>query len=151
MGSQPTLSAHIHSQAKELVFHVSEYFLKEKQYGRNFDDASVAIYQTSAATKLSQSTIEKIRRDARHNKENNSPRFMFPKKRKRAAPTADFFDNFNECVLCRTVLSFYERKEIPTLEKINEEMKNKLAYPGGCETLRKVLMKIGFRFASVDG
>jgi len=76
---------------------------------------------------------------------------MSPKKRKRAAPIADFFDNFNEGVLRRTVLSFYERKEIPTLDKIHEEMKNKLTYAGGRETLRKVLMKIGFRFASVDG
>ena len=72
---QPTHSAHLHSQAKELAFHVSEYFMKEKQYGRNFDDASKAIYRASAATRLSQSTIEKIRRDARHNEENNSPRW----------------------------------------------------------------------------
>ncbi|MPC41316.1 Aurora kinase A [Portunus trituberculatus] len=98
MAAQQTHSAHLHSQVKELAFHVSEYFLKEKQYGRNFDDVFMTIYRTSAATKLTQSTIENIRRDARHNEENNSPRFMSPKKRKRAAPTADFLDNFNEVV-----------------------------------------------------
>ncbi|XP_045109998.1 uncharacterized protein LOC123503939 [Portunus trituberculatus] len=54
-----------------------------------------SVERSDPATKLSQSTIEKIRRDARHNEENNSPRFMSPKKRKRAAPIADF-DNFNE-------------------------------------------------------
>ena len=148
MATLPSCS-HLHSQAKQLAYNVSEYFLKEN--GGPFDDVSKAICRTAAATSLSKSRIEAIRREAKTNEENNTPNFTSAQKRKRAKPATDFFDNFNEDVLRRTVLRFYERKEIPTVEKIHAEIVNNLSYPGGRETLRKILKKIGFRYARVDG
>lgn len=62
-----------------------QYFLKEKENGRNFDDASKATYRTAVATNLSISAIgkkkKKKRREPRQNEENNSPGFTSPKKR----------------------------------------------------------------------
>ena len=49
-------------------------------------------------------------------------------------------------------MKFYERKEIPTLNKIKEELlKGNTEFDGCLESLRKVLFKIGFRFMKVDG
>ena len=79
------------------------------------------------------------------------PGFTSTKKRQRTKPVTDFFDEFNEQMLRKTVLEFYERQQIPTLEKIHEEIKNKLSYAGSSETLRKVLKKLRFIYANVDG
>ena len=48
-------------------------------------------------------------------------------------------------------MQYYERKEIPTLDKIHEEVNNNLSYPGSRETLIRVLNKTGFRYAKVNG
>lgn len=144
-------SAHLHSQAKEIVYNVHKYFQKEKECGGITDNVLKAQSRTAAATNVSERTVKRLCSEGRSNQENDLPKFMSPKKRHRVTPMRDFFDKFNEGVLHRTVLSFYEREEIPTLEKIHTEIKNNLSYPGGRETLRNVLKKIGFTYASVDG
>lgn len=47
-------------------------------------------------------------------------------------------------------MQFYERKEIPTLKKIHQDIKSNLYYPGSREPLKRVLKKIGFQYADVD-
>ena len=108
--------------------------------------------RAAAATKLGKSTIRRIRKAAKDNEENDTTGFTSLKKRQHTKPVTDFFDEFNEQVLRKTVLEFfYERQQIPTLEKIHEEIKNKLSYAGSSETLRKVLKKLRFIYANVDG
>ena len=144
-------SAHLHSQAKDIVFNVSEYFAKEKEYGGFLCDIKKANRRTAEATNVGEGTVERIRKEARKNKENGSTQFMSPKKRKRSSPATDFFDDFHKDVLRKTIFSYYERKEIPTIEKIFEDMKNNLSLTGSRETLRRVMNTIGFRFSKVDG
>lgn len=48
-------------------------------------------------------------------------------------------------------MEFYLKQEIPTLDKIHEQVKNKLSYSGNRETLRRVLEKTGFYYAKVEG
>ena len=151
MAAQPRLSQHLHSQTKEVIFNVCQYFEHEKQNGSPIESLKKVNLRAAAATCVTERTVENIRREARENVENNTPKFMSPKKRQRSKPIMDFFDDFNEGVLRRTVLQYYERKEIPTLDRIHEEMKNNLSYPGSREILRRVMKKIGFRFATVDG
>lgn len=91
--------------------------------------------------------------EARDSEENHPPKFASPQIRQRSKPIMDFFDDFSEEVLHRTVLQFYARKKkkITTLDKNHEKVENNLSYPGSRESLRKVLKKIGFRRAKVDG
>ena len=60
-------------------------------------------------------------------------------------------DDFDLCVVRRTVLGFYERKEIPTLCKIKEELVEKIGFSGCISSLHKILLDIGFKFARVNG
>lgn len=144
-------SSHLRSQAKDIVFNVHEYFQKEKDYGGPTENVSKVNYRTALATKVSERTVKRICSEGKVNQENDGATFTSPKKRQRATPVMDFFDNFNEGVLHRTVLSFYARHEIPTVETIYREMQNTLSYPGSKTTLRRVLKKIGFTYARVDG
>ncbi|XP_045121982.1 uncharacterized protein LOC123510713 [Portunus trituberculatus] len=54
-------------------------------------------------------------------------------------------------VVRSSVLSFYERKEVPTLQKIQEELKENISFNGCIESLRKILKRIGFTYGKVDG
>lgn len=78
------------------------------------------------------------------------PVFSSPAKKKCAAPVTNL-DDFDQRVLRRTVLIFYEWHEIPTLDKILEEFKATASFSGSRTSLRKILLQIGFRFAKVDG
>ncbi|XP_050707116.1 uncharacterized protein LOC126992421 [Eriocheir sinensis] len=141
----------LHSQAKEIIYNVNQYFQKKENEGV-IVEVSKATSRTAAATKVSLRTLSRICKEGRDNEESiELPKFKSPKKRQRTTPIADFFDDFNKGVLRRTVLSFYERKDIPTLDKIHKEIKESLSYPGSRETLRKVLKKIGFQYAKVNG
>ena len=51
-------------------------------------------------------------------------------------------DDFDIRVVRRTVLSFYERKEMPTLNKIKEELKENISFNGSRrESVRRILKK----------
>ena len=106
------------------------------------------------ATKTSETTVRRI--CSTYNQALNKeaaplkPTFSSPKKPIRAQPVTGF-DDFDKCVLRRTVLGFYERKGIPIVSKIKEEISEKIGYSGGESSLRKVLKEIGFRYAMVDG
>ena len=65
-------SAHLHSQTKDIVFNVSQYFAKEKEYGGFLCDIKKANRRTAEATNVGEGTVERIRKEARKNKENGS-------------------------------------------------------------------------------
>ncbi|XP_063847657.1 uncharacterized protein LOC135095928 [Scylla paramamosain] len=145
---------HLHSQARKVIFNVNRYFLEEKANGAPILPPSHALTRTAMATKTSERTVRRI--CSAHNQmlnteaEPDTPTFRSPKKKHRAAPVTDF-DDFDKRLLRRTVLAFYERKEIPTIYKIKEELREQIGYSGCENSLRKVLLKIGFKFAKVDG
>lgn len=78
------------------------------------------------------------------------PKFESPAKRKRRAPVTDV-DDFDKNVIRRTVLSFYERKELPTLHKIREELREKDIFEGSLRSLSKVMHNLGFKYGKVNG
>lgn len=145
---------HLHSQAKAVIFNVNRYFLEEKDNGAPILPPSKAVARTAMATKTSERTVRRIcsafNQSLHKEVAPQKATFSSPQKKNRAAPITGF-DDFDKCVLRRTVLGFYERKEIPTVYKIKEELSQKIGYCGCENSLRKVLLKIGFKFANVDG
>ncbi|XP_066946926.1 uncharacterized protein [Macrobrachium rosenbergii] len=71
------------------------------------------------------------------------------KKRKRSKPVTGL-DDFDKCLLRRIILKFYERREIPTINKVLFEMRKRTGFKGGRES-RKTVKEIGFRYAKLDG
>lgn len=48
-------------------------------------------------------------------------------------------------------MGFYERNEMPTLQKITEELKENSSFKGSTESFRRVIRQIGFTYGKVDG
>lgn len=55
-------------------------------------------------------------------------------------------DDFDKSAIRRHVLSYYERKEVPTLRKLLSSLKDAGLFSGALNSLRKVLHEIGFKY-----
>ena len=137
-----------------MVYKVNRYFLQEKAFKGPLIDPSKALLRTSQATDVSVSTVKRI--CSKFNKVRHTPdevpepEFFSPKKRIRQRPVTNVSDA-DISTLRKTVLSFYERREMPTLEKIKENLKQKISFNGSIESLRTILLQTGFRFRKIDG
>ncbi|MPC75338.1 hypothetical protein E2C01_069724 [Portunus trituberculatus] len=144
----------IHSREKELIYNVYKFFLEEKANRGPIIEASKAIERTAKAPKFSKRTIMRIcsqlHKAAMTQVELDTLEFSSPKKKQHKTPVINI-DDFDIQVVRRTVLSFYERKELPTLQKIQEELKENISFSGCIKSLRKILKKIGFIYGKVDG
>ena len=143
----------LHSQAKEIIYNVRKDFQDEKANRGPIIDPSKTVARTAKTTDVSERTVRRIysTADKVFAKQNGQEEPAFPSPTKDCTQTVTNFDDFDKCVLRRTVLGFYERKEIPTLHKIKEELKENISFKGCNDSLRKVLFQIGFRFKKVDG
>ena len=152
--SPTTSSRWLHSREKELIYNVFQFFSEEKANREPVIPLAKVIERTAKATKVSERTVRRIcsgsHQASQKEKEPEQPVFSSPKKKQCRAPVRNI-DNFDKNVVRKTVLQFYERKEIPTLPKVREALQEKISFTGCKETLRKILKDIGFRFSKVDG
>lgn len=152
--NETTASEVIHSQVKEIIYNVNTYFLLEKANGGVVLDPSKANARTAKATKVSESTVTRI--CSKWNRALDTqlpppvPVFASPNKRVRPS-TVTNFDDYEKCALRRTVLGFYEKKEIPTLAKITKEIQKTISYHGCANSLHRILLKIGFTYVRIKG
>ncbi|XP_064083062.1 uncharacterized protein LOC135199076 [Macrobrachium nipponense] len=138
------------AQTREVIFNVHEYFKREKENKTVMHGFDKAVQRTMDATKQCRSTIYRICKEGKDNLEENEAPVFNVKKRKRP-PTVTNIDGFDQCVLRRTVLGYYVRKEIPTLDSILLEVKENIGFSGCRESLRKILKEIGFKYGRVNG
>ena len=128
----------LHSQTKEFVYRVNTYFLQEKANRAPLLPVTQARKRTADATGISEATVKRICSKENRIRDNvphpNPPVFTSPHKKR--AQTVTNFDDFDKCVLRRLILGFYERGEIPTLQKIKDELQEKIAFKGCRESLR---------------
>ena len=153
MAATPTRSRVLHSREKELIYYVNKYFLEEKAMRGFIIPPSRAVARTAKATNVSEITVKRIcskhNRDCVTKRSLEQPEFTSPKKRRCATVTN--VDDFDQAVIRRTVSSFYERQELPTISKIAEELKEKDVFHGSKESLRRIILQMGFKYAKVDG
>ena len=132
---------------------MNKYFIQEEENGGPILPPSKATDRTAMATKTSVRTVRRIcsvfNRSFRKDAVPLKPTFSSPKERIRPEPVTNFTD-YDKSVLRRTILGFYERKEAPTLYKIREELSEKIGYYGCESSLRKVMLKIGFKYEKID-
>ncbi|XP_066965438.1 uncharacterized protein [Macrobrachium rosenbergii] len=134
---------------RERIYSVFKYFSAEKENGGPLVDVSKASIRTADATNVSISTVERVCREARDTMEVFRKPVFEEKKRKRSK-TVTGLDDFDKVVLRRKILQSYERKELPTIEKVLHEMKENIGFKGSRESLRKIMREIGFRYAKVN-
>ena len=117
-----------------MLLSVRAFFEEEKRHGRSILRERV-IDRTAQATNISKSTIKNI---------------LTPTKRYTASRIRINPDAFDREVIRRTVHSFYEKREYPTLTGILDKLKEDELFVGGCYCLWKVLREMGFTYKKRD-
>ena len=122
----------LRSQTKEFIFRLNRYFLEEKANHATLLPVTQTRKRTADAAGISEATVKKICSHPNKMIETSPQPYkpVFTSPIKNTPKTVTNIDDFDKCVLRRTILEFYTRKDIPTLEKIKEEMKEKTGFRG---------------------
>jgi transposase len=103
--------------------------------------------RVAEATGVSERSVRRIVKEIKTIESGASTSFATPHKERLVSSPKSMLDNFNECVIRRTVNEFYiTDKQRPTLKKIHAKLVQSTGFTGSLSTLRKVLMRLGFRW-----
>jgi hypothetical protein len=132
---------HFTQREKQFILNASNFFEKEKKEGTHFAAKNVA-KRTSACLGVSEVSVKRVRSE-----KVNCGELSEPEHRDNAGRRI-VVDEFFQGVIRRTVHSFYERKEYPTVDMIFSKVKGDCSdFPlMGKTTFRKILSELGFQY-----
>lgn len=135
----------IHSEARNDIRKVIEFFDTQKQCGRWKFPLDKASELAAAATGKSISVIKAIRKESQAA---GSSVLRSPKKKRRTGAVNEIvLDDFDRGVIRRTVHEVYTvDHKVPTLKLLLTKLREKINFTGGRETLRKQLLLLGFKY-----
>jgi transposase len=138
----------VHSQAREVISNVCKFMEAEKQ------GISIPLKQVKQrvvlATGVSERTIRRIQSEGVTVESGQSPHFTTPRKERQRKSTKSNLDDFDECVVRRTIYNFtVTEKTYPTLRKLHQILQSSIHFQGGLSCLRKVIRNLGFRWKKI--
>ncbi|XP_068617514.1 uncharacterized protein [Battus philenor] len=139
----------ITSEVREIILKVKEFMDEEKRMQVPIIPLSKVYVRVSAATGVSERTVLNIVKEARLVEQGLlDPETLkkTPKKRVRTKGKIEV-DEYDLQVIRRKIHEFYAfKKEVPTINKLLQILKEEINFKGSRETLRKILRKNGFQF-----
>ena len=136
---EPKKSEHLNKRGKEIVKNVYEFCRKEEREGISVS-LKKWLVRTDLMTGVNRRTIQRVLREIPESQEVEPPVKQPPRHQ-------IVLDDFDLCVIRRTIQTMYEVKKVqPTLSNIRELLVSKIEYSGSITTLRKVLKSLGFTY-----
>ncbi|KAJ0183959.1 hypothetical protein K1T71_000382 [Dendrolimus kikuchii] len=139
----------ITSEVREIILRVKEFMDEEKRMQVPIIPLGKVYLRVSAATGVSERTVLNIVKEARLVEQGLlDPETLkkTPKKRVRTKGKIEV-DQYDLQVIRRKIHEFYAfKKEVPTINKLLQILKEEINFKGSRETLRKILRKNGFQF-----
>ncbi|XP_045784542.1 uncharacterized protein LOC123880459, partial [Maniola jurtina] len=128
------------SQARDIVYNVYQKICAEED--KDQSESSI-LKRVQTLTGVSSSTIRRIVGEGRA----NGGVFSTPGKRRKRGKKKINLDSFDLEVIRNKIKEFYTvKKEIPTLRKLLQTLREDIDFNGGRESLRLILKNIGFDF-----
>ncbi|XP_013147414.1 PREDICTED: uncharacterized protein LOC106110221 [Papilio polytes] len=139
----------ITSEVREIILKVKEFMDEEKRMQAPIIPLGKVYVRVSAATGVSERTVLNIVKEARLIEQGLlDPETLrkTPKKRVRSKGKIEVGE-YDLQVISRKIHEFYAfKKEVPTINKLLQILKEEINFKGSRETLRKILRKNGFQF-----
>ncbi|XP_064099871.1 uncharacterized protein LOC135210878 isoform X1 [Macrobrachium nipponense] len=132
------------SQSQNIIMNVYEYFCEKSPHITVTEQEKMTV----AATKVSLRTVQRIKAIMYR-----SPggKISSPEPPIRHSSVMDNLDEFDRECVRREILSFYERNEFPTVNKLLKRVRDPpLSYAGSRSSLYKLVKNIGFNFRKVQ-
>lgn len=136
-------------QARELASGILLYMKKEAEEGLQYDVRMVQM-RTAAATGVSLSTVRRIIKEAKKDRNTNSskrPVFRTPGKKRTGKRNITGLTCSEICVVKRCIHNFHRtEKELPTTHRLLKKLRRVIGYKGSATSLRTILKRLGFKF-----
>ncbi|XP_064120782.1 uncharacterized protein LOC135225379 [Macrobrachium nipponense] len=130
----------ITSQTRIVVIKVCNYL--RGQYDKEGEDDIVK--RTAAATGISVRSIQRIKQQHKRGEMHSPP----PRSRK--SPVMGALDDFDKDCVRREIMAFYERGEIPTIEKLLDSEEATSEFPCYLYVPSQLVKELGFRYKKVE-
>lgn len=131
----------MNSQARDIILRVLEYFQKEKENKGPLVSVEKVRVRVAAACGISEKSIQRIVKQKEEDGIVSTP----GKKRPRL-DIVNKMDSFDKDAYRRHIYSYYERKELPTLNKLVVSLGEAGLFSGSRSSLRRILQSLNFRF-----
>ena len=131
----------LHSQSREIIFNVYSFMKKEAENG---EPSNLSRVQTrvAEATGVSVSSLKRILKEQKSGKGFSTPHKKRPRRKVKTV-----IDDFDKCVVRRTVNEFHRAEgERPTLKSLLPVLREKINFTGSIWSLRKIIHDLGFRW-----
>lgn len=162
-----------HSQARTIILSVLQYFERERDNKGPLKDIKKVVERVSDACQVSIRTVGRIKAELKGTVSNtsqpsdiemnypegtnddtacnyNTPVIQTPKKKKHKPSLFSRMDDFEKSALRRHVINYYQRKEVPTLRKLQVTLREANLFTGSLPSLCKLLTNIGFRWKKLN-
>jgi len=146
----------IHSQTKDTIFKVYNYF---KKLSKDQTNPEVAKYfslpqsVTAEACGVSLSTVKRITSEGNKSIVNaepeagpSNPSFTSPRKQYKRVKYATDIDDFDADIVRRTIHEFYDNLEYPTSTKLLSKYQEKTDYKGSKTSMWRILKSLHFKY-----
>ena len=131
----------INSQCKDIVYNVSKYF-EEQASDPSTTPVNAYIQKTVDATSISERSIRRIRKE----QSDTEVLLSLPKTRNRKPRKP--VDDFDRCAIRNKIHELYTvRRQLPTIAKLYESLKDDIKFDGSVSLLRNV----GFKWKRSQG
>ena len=132
---------HLNKRSKEIVRNAYEFCRKEEKEGISIS-LKKWLQRLELITGVNKRTVQRVLREGPADME-----LATEKPTPLPQQTKFIIDDFDKCVIRRTVQTMYEEKKVlPTLSNIREMLIRKIEYSGSLTTLSKVLKGLGFSY-----
>ena len=141
----------LHSQSREIISNVYDYFREEAQQKDSFSpafykDVKKVQKRVAAATGVSQSSVYRILQDRKKQVEEGTSSGT-PGKKHNVPKRITDIDDFDSGLIRRTIHNFYAvEQSVPTLKRLVQKLREKNDFTGSVSSLRTIIKNLGFRW-----
>ena len=138
----------LHKQARAMVFSVYNFFKTiSDQEIRNNTNFARCRELTAKACLISEHSVTNIVKEGKQsNKVGCASSFISPGKHRTVKKRKTNLDDFEKCVLRRTIFDLYDKGEYPTAKKLVALMRDKIEYKGSVSSMYTILKSLGFKY-----
>lgn len=137
----------VRSQSREIVANVHAFMKNEADEGTFIIDLKKVQERVSKATGVSKRSVIRIMKEHKGVCEGLNDTFSTPGKKHKVPKRVTEIDDFDKCVIRRTVHNFYvQQKTLPTVKKLLPVLKESIGFKGGQSSLNKILKTLGFKW-----
>lgn len=141
MSRQPNVV--LKRQARKMVYDV--YCFMQKG-GKNDKET---VKQTAEATKVSESTVRRIIKEAKNS--DLLTVFRTPGKKRNGKKRVTGIDSFDQSLIKRCVYNYHNtNNELPTVERLRKKLKEDIDFNCSERSLRRILNSLGFRWKRTE-